>query len=55
MKKENLRKVVQRAEQSVYSINTAHLLTTAVDDKVITALECIIQAIRGLEELEDEK
>lgn len=54
MKKENLRKVIQRAEQSVYSIDTASLITTAVDDKVITALEYIIQAIKGLEELENE-
>lgn len=53
MNKENLKKIIQRAEKSVYSINTAHLLTTAVDDKVITALECIIQAIKGLEELEE--
>lgn len=55
MKKENLKKVIQRAERSVDSLSTTFLITTAVDCKIITALGYIIQAIKGLEELEDEK
>lgn len=52
MNKENIKKLIQKAEENVYSINYK-CLTTSVDDKLIAAIGYIIQALKGLKELED--
>ena len=48
----NIKKLIQKAEENVYAINYKYL-TTNVDDKLIAAIEYIIQALKGLKELED--
>lgn len=52
MNKENIKKLIQKAEENVYAINYKYL-TTNVDDKLIAAIDYIIQALKGLKELED--
>ena len=52
MNKEYIKKSIQKAEEIVCSINYK-CLTTSVDDKLISAMGYIIQALKGLKELED--
>ncbi len=52
MKKENIKKLIRKAEENLYAIDYKYL-TTSVDDKVIAAVDYIIQAIKGLKELEE--
>ena len=54
MNKENIKKLIQKAEKNVNAINYKYKYsTTNVDDKLIAAIEYIIQALKGLKELED--
>lgn len=54
MNKENIKRLIQKAENNINAININHKYsTTNVDDKLIAAIEYIIQAFKGLKELED--
>ncbi len=52
MNKENIKKLILKAEENLYAIHYG-CLTTSVDDKLIAALDYTIQALKGLKELED--
>lgn len=55
MNKENIKKLIQKAEKNINTINNKYkYAATDVDDKLINAIEYIIQALKGLKELEDE-
>lgn len=55
MNKENIKKLIQKAEKNVNIINNKYKhAATDVDDKLINAIEYIIQALKGLKELEDD-
>lgn len=55
MNKENIKKLIQKAEKNVNIINNKYkYAATDVDDKLINAIEYIIQALKGLKELEDD-
>ncbi len=55
MSKENIKKLIQKAQGNINTINNKYkYAATDVDDKLINAIEYIIQALGGLKELEDE-
>ena len=55
MNKENIKKIIQKAEKNINTINNKYkYAATDVDDKLINAIEYIIQALKGLKELEDD-
>lgn len=52
MNKENIKKLIQKAEENLCAIHYGYI-TTSVDDKLIAALDYTIQVLKGLKELED--
>ena len=51
MNKENIKKLIEKAQKNINIINNHYkYLPTDVDDKLINAIEYIIQALKGLEE-----
>jgi len=55
MNKENIKKLIQKAQGNINTINNKYkYAATDVDDKLINAIEYIIQALEGLKELENE-
>lgn len=55
MNKENIKKLIQKAEKNINVINNKYKYAASdVDDKLINAIDYIIQALKGLKELEDE-
>ncbi len=51
MNKENIKELIQKAEESVYGIEI--ITATNVELELITAIEYMIQAFKSLKELEE--
>lgn len=50
MNKENIKKLIQKAEKNVNIVNSKYrYAATDVDDKLINAIEYIIQVLKELE------
>lgn len=51
----NIKKLIEKAEENINIVNNKYkYAATDVDDKLINAIEYIIQALKGLKELEDD-